>query len=91
MQNTDDLYLSHAAPEGLAVGVNVHGILLHEAEVSEGPGGVGLVDGRLGLALHLHQLSLGLREEGLASPVLCESGRTHFPDPAVRLFSVSGS
>ncbi len=68
-------HLSHAGPEGPAVGVDVRGILFHDAEVPKGLGvlrlaadfhELRLVGGGLCLALHFHELRLRLGKEGLA-------------------------
>ena len=85
-------HLTNAAKEDLAGSIDFLGIALHDVELAfDVAASVLLVDSNLGSAIHLDQVGPGLREEGLASPVLCESGRTYFPDPAVRLFSLSGS
>jgi hypothetical protein len=68
-------HLGHAGPEGPAVGVDIRGILLHDAEVPKGLGvlrlaggfhELRLVGGGLCLALHFHELRLCLGKEGLA-------------------------
>jgi hypothetical protein len=68
-------HLSHAGPEGPAVGVDIRGVLLHDAEVPQGLGvlrlaagfhELRLVGGGLCLALHFHELRLRLGKEGLA-------------------------